>query len=79
MSGIRPQLKIGERRTSCIVRSLTEEELFLLDQVYEVDLELIFRDEYQDLLNFGDPIELFDGSRLIAVGEWVGQGKSRDA
>jgi len=70
MSGIRPQLKVGEGRTSCIVRSIGEEELFQLGSEYEVELELIFKEEYEGKLNFNEPIQLFDGSRLIAAGVW---------
>ncbi|MFI9328559.1 hypothetical protein ACIGZJ_13565 [Kitasatospora sp. NPDC052868] len=76
MSGIRPQLKIGERFTSCIVLATSEDELFLLGQEYEVDLQLVFREEYQDLLTRHDPIELFDGSKLIATGRWADDGNA---
>ncbi|MFE0772889.1 hypothetical protein [Streptomyces sp. NPDC058861] len=71
MSGIRPQLKIGHRFTSCIVRSTGREDVFLLGQEYEVELELVFQDENENSLTPVDRIELFDGSKLIATGHWM--------
>ncbi|MFF5764652.1 hypothetical protein ACFY8F_19210 [Streptomyces tanashiensis] len=53
------------------MQSTTDEEVFLLGREYEVELDLVFREEYQDLLTSRDPIELFDGSRLIAIGQWI--------
>ncbi|RSM51478.1 hypothetical protein DMB66_41680 [Actinoplanes sp. ATCC 53533] len=71
MSGVRPQLKVGNRFTSCIVRSAREEQVFQLGREYDVELDLIFPEEYQDSIDLRSAIELFDGSRLIAVGQWV--------
>ncbi|MCB5179393.1 hypothetical protein [Streptomyces antimicrobicus] len=60
------------------MQSTTEEEVFHLGQDCEVELELVFQDEYQGLLNSCDRIELFDGSRLIAIGQWIDDGEPGD-
>ncbi|BAU85074.1 hypothetical protein SLA_4186 [Streptomyces laurentii] len=68
MSGIRPRLKVGDRFTSCIVRSNIGDDVFLLGQEYEVELELVFRPGNRDAPAPGDPVELFEGGRRIATG-----------
>ena len=70
MSGIRPQLKLGTISTSCIVRSRGTTEHFEPGIEHEVDLELVLWDEYGHLIPNNAEIELFEGSRLIARGQW---------
>ena len=70
MSGVRPQLRLGEVFTSCIVRSHGPSETFDLGVEFDVAIEIPFWDEYGHLLRKTEPIELFDGERLIARGTW---------
>ena len=69
--GIRPQLDLGHVRTSCVVRSATGARVFNADQTYDLELEIVFWDQYGHLFDPDAPIRLFDGSRLIAVGEFA--------
>jgi len=70
LSGIRPQLKLGEILTSCIVRSRAAVETFDLGIDYDVMIEIPFWNEYGKFFSGEAPIELFDGNRLIARGKW---------
>jgi hypothetical protein len=38
---------------------------------YDVAIEVLFWDEYGSKFKLDDPVELFDGSRLIARGEYL--------
>jgi hypothetical protein len=73
MSGVHPQIKVGDEGfTSCVVRSRnSDEEVFEPGRQYEVTLELMFWAEYGRLVREDLPIELFEGSRLVARGEFV--------
>jgi hypothetical protein len=68
MSGIRPHLWLGDILTSCIVHSLTSDEVFELGRDYNVALEIVFWDQYGYLIREDMPIELRDGDRVIARG-----------
>jgi hypothetical protein len=68
MSGIRPHIKLGDIFTSCIVRSLNSDETFELGRDYDVEIEIIFWEEYGSLFHENIPIELYDGNRVIATG-----------
>ena len=67
--GFRPQLEIGEVRTSCIVStddySVT---MFEFDEKYEVKLGLLHQDHYGNVLAVGDSVRLFEGNKQIAEG-----------
>jgi hypothetical protein len=71
MSGIRPHLRLGNVLTSCVVQSQDSSLLFEPGRQYDVTLEIVFWEEYGTLFHDDDPVELFDGSRLIARGEFV--------
>ena len=69
MTGVRPQLKVGDVFTSTIVRSEDPEvDVFEPGRQYNVTLEMVFWDTYGQLVDLGGPVELFDGRRLIARG-----------
>ena len=70
-SGIRPQLKLGEVFTSCIVASKAPTQTFEFGTEYEVKIEVMFWEEYGSLFHDDEPVQLFDGSRLIARGFWA--------
>lgn len=70
--GVRPHLKLGDIFTSCTVQPLTPELTFQPGTVYDVKIEIPFWDEYGALFRRNDPVELFEGSRLIARGSWDG-------
>jgi hypothetical protein len=69
--GIRPQLKLGELSTSCVVRSAEGQRVFEPGVEYLVDLELMFWNQYSELLNRETSVVLLDGSRVIATGRFV--------
>ena len=72
ISGIRPHIRLGDVFTSCIVRSLTSDELFELGYEYDVNIEIIFWEQYGYLFREDVPIELYDGNRIIARGIFKG-------
>ncbi len=71
--GIRPQLKLGDVQTSCVVSSTDGATVFDPGVMYNVGIEIVFWEQYSHLFNRQDPILLFDGSRLIAKGHVVGE------
>ena len=71
MSGVRPQLKLGDVLSSCVVMSNSDTQTFELGCEYEVTLRLVFPEQYGRLVGFETPIELFEGARLVARGEFV--------
>jgi hypothetical protein len=66
-SGIKPHMKIGDVFTSCIVWG-QKDEFFVPGQQYEVGLELPFWDTYKDGVYAGMPLQLNQGSRIVATG-----------
>lgn len=60
-------MKIGDALTSCIVWG-QEEELFVPGQQYELALELPFWDTDKDGIYAGMPLQLNQGSRIVATG-----------
>ena len=70
MSGVRPLLKIDDVFTSCIVRS-SGATTFELGVDYDVTLEVVFWEEYGHLFRADLPVELFEGSRLVARGVFL--------
>lgn len=71
LSGIKPQLKLGDVRTSAVVRAEDESQVFEPGRPYVVTIEVLFWEQYGSKFKLDDPVELFDGSRLIAKGEYL--------
>ena len=69
--GVRPQLRIGDTFTSCHVVSDEGIETFTLGQKYRVALQLPFWAQYSHLAQQGMKVELFEGSHLVATGEFL--------
>jgi hypothetical protein len=69
--GMRPHLKLDDVMTTCIVRSTTGETVFDSEQTYDVEIEIVFWVQYSHKFTLDAPIQLFDGSRLIAVGKFI--------
>jgi hypothetical protein len=69
--GIRPQLKLGDVFTSTVVRSTTGASTFDAGRDYDVHLEIVYWEQYADLFDPSSSIGLYEGSRLIAVGEFL--------
>lgn len=67
-SGVRPQLKVQNLYTSCYVWGEKQGQEFLPETDYDVGLELLFWDEYKDSIYPGMPVELNEGSRVVARG-----------
>jgi translation elongation factor EF-Tu-like GTPase len=75
MSGVRPHLKVGEVFTSCVVQGLEPSEVFEPGREYDVTLELRFWAEYGHLIDDALPVELYEGSRLVAQGRFTNGAK----
>jgi hypothetical protein len=71
MDGVRPQLKLGEIFTSCIVHGRGPNEPFELGVEYRVTLELVFLEKYGGLLSPSTVLALFEGNRLVATGRLI--------
>lgn len=69
--GIRPQLKLGDVFTSTVVHATMGIDVFAAGTTYNVELEIMFWDQYGSLFNHKEPAKLYEGSRLIAVGEFL--------
>jgi hypothetical protein len=70
-AGVRPQLKVGEIFTSCIIHPLDEANELALGQEHEVMLEVVFWDEYRRLFHDGMLLELYEGSKKVASGQFL--------
>jgi len=66
-SGVRSQLRLGELFTSVIVEKLEGDERFIPGRWHAATVRLLFSDTYDPLLR-GGPFELYEGTRLVAVG-----------
>ncbi len=70
-SGVRPHLKLGDVFTTCIVRALGRDDVFVLGRLYDVTLDIVFWEQYGHLFREGEPLQFFDGDRLIARAEVI--------
>lgn len=77
MSGFRPQIKIGNETTSCIIQLLDDnsnESIMSLGIEHKVSIQLVFEKIYSEKLNCmlaegNNAIELYEGSKLIGIGK----------
>jgi hypothetical protein len=69
--GSRSQLKIGEVYTSCIVNSASEATIFDAGVDYDVLIDVILWNEYASRFNEKAPIQLYEGRRLAATGNFL--------
>jgi hypothetical protein len=68
-SGIRPQLKIKDIFTSCTVWADKKEDLIFEPGIeYKVNLEPHFLEKVKPEIYVGMPVQLNDGSRIVATG-----------
>jgi translation elongation factor EF-Tu-like GTPase len=65
-SGFRPQFRLGQFLTCCIVTGAVGE--FEPGKVHEVIIELPFRDQYTEPVFAGMKIAISEGNHLIATG-----------
>jgi hypothetical protein len=68
-SGVRTQLKVKDVFTSCIVLGDNKEEVFEYGVEYGVTIELLFGGQYIDQIFTGMPVQLNEGSRIVAFGK----------
>jgi hypothetical protein len=68
---IKPQLKLGDIFTSTVVHAPAGTIIFDSGQTYDVQLEIMFWDQYESLFDRNAAAELYEGSRIIAVGEFL--------
>ena len=66
---VRSQLRVGDVFTSCNVW-LCEGDLLELGKVYDVSIGVLFWNEYGHLFYDAMPVELFEGSKIVARGEF---------
>lgn len=69
--GVRSQLRLGSVDTSVRVHAADEARTFAPGAEYEVLIELLFWDDYSHLLDEAAPVELYEGSKLVAVGRFI--------
>ena len=67
-SGIKPQLRVGDVFTSCVVHGDSDQQVFEWGREYNVELELLHLEEYKNYIHNGMPVQLNDGSRVVAEG-----------
>lgn len=66
-------MQVGDEFTSCIVTSidnLVEVMEFGVD--YNVSIELLYPDIYNDKISKNMEVKLFEGNKLIGIGKFVG-------
>jgi len=68
ISGIKPQLKVGDIFTSCFVWGESTDQIFVPGVEYLVDLQFPFWEEYSDRFTVGMHVQLREGTRIIATG-----------
>jgi len=71
---IKPQLKLGDIFTSTVVHAPAGTTIFDPGYIYDVQLEITFWEQYENLFDRNAPAELYEGSRKIAVGEFLMAG-----
>ncbi len=68
-SGFHPQLEVGEHHTSCVVEAVVSETTVMpFDIQHEVQLTLLFPEQYVACLADGSRMRLFEGSKVIGEG-----------
>lgn len=78
--GYRPQLRIDKESTSTVIRALDDNTvLFRPGLVYRVVLEPILWSLYEERFDPSAAIELLEGSRRVATGEFVAFEADYDA
>ena len=71
VSGFRPQIRLDGVQTSCVVESGDVGETFSFGVDSTVVLTLVFPDEYGHQFAELGRVELFEGNRLIATGDFL--------
>jgi translation elongation factor EF-Tu-like GTPase len=72
MSGYKPQLKIGNEKTSCrIILENSNSTVMDFGIEHTVIIELQFEDYYQDKFFLKERIELYEGAKLVGTGEFL--------
>lgn len=70
-SGIRPQLRLGDISTSCIINSADGARQFEPGVDHIVNIHLMHWDQVASLVDLNDPVVLLEGSRVIARGKFI--------
>ncbi|WP_137940203.1 hypothetical protein [Chitinivorax sp. B] len=73
MSGFHPQITAGEFHTSCIVGMESEGIRFDFNLEHTVTLELMYPEEYGNLITTGSKIKFFEGDKMIGEGLIIGE------
>lgn len=67
-SGYHPQVKVGDKYTSCAIESVGGETEFEYDKPHVVRLRLLFPELYVGALFVGSALHFYEGHRPIAMG-----------
>lgn len=71
-SGYKPQLRVGDEYTSCIIKSRrTNDEIFEFNIEYDVEIEIVFYEIYKDRIYTDMKIQLYEGERLVGEGKFI--------
>jgi translation elongation factor EF-Tu-like GTPase len=69
VSGFHPQVDIRGTHTSCVVESLSGDEVLVFGEPHRVSLKLMFPDQYPNAFAIGDKLNFYEGHKLIGTGE----------
>jgi hypothetical protein len=67
-SGVKPQLKVKDEFTSCVVWADVPDQIFEPSIKYDVHLELLSWEQYKHAIHVTMPVQLNDGRRIVARG-----------
>ena len=72
LSGVRPQIRLGNEQSSCLVEGVAGQEEFPLGETVEVRLRPLFAEFVAEAFASADRVALYEGRKLVAVGEFIG-------
>ncbi len=70
-SGVHPQIKLGEVYSSCVVTSTKGLTVFPLGDEVDVEIRPMFPEVVGEAFSRLTLVELYEGSRLVAVGTFT--------
>lgn len=76
MSGVRSQLEIGNVMTSCILVRADGATTIPLNEETEVNVRLLFPDQFEVEFSNMKEARFFEGNRLVALGRFTTQRQS---
>lgn len=74
VSGIRSQIELGGFQSSCVVEDLTGRTELPLGESIEVRIRILFEDWAGAAFGQAETVELYEGNKLVATGEFLAAG-----